>query len=73
MAEGWARYLKDERIDAASAGIEPHDLNLLAVKVMAEVGVDISNQDGKGGKAGRKGTRPQLNHRVIELGHLYFV
>ena len=44
MAEGWARYLKADSIDAYSAGIEKHGLNPLAVKVMAEAGVDISKQ-----------------------------
>jgi arsenate reductase len=42
MAEGWARFLKGESIDACSAGIETHGLNPNAVKVMAEAGVDIS-------------------------------
>lgn len=44
MAEGWARHLKDEAIEAYSAGIETHGLNPNAVKVMAEAGVDISGQ-----------------------------
>jgi arsenate reductase (thioredoxin) len=43
MAEGWARHLLADGIEASSAGIEAHGLNLLAVKVMAEAGVDISN------------------------------
>ncbi len=42
MAEGWARHLKSEIIDPYSAGIETFGLNLRAVEVMAEVGVDIS-------------------------------
>jgi arsenate reductase len=42
MAEGWARALKSDMIDAWSAGIETHGLNPNAVKVMAEAGVDIS-------------------------------
>ena len=42
MAEGWAKALKAEVIEAYSAGIETHGLNPNAVKVMAEVGVDIS-------------------------------
>ena len=42
MAEGWARYLKSDRFEAFSAGVETHGLNPNAVKVMAEVGVDIS-------------------------------
>jgi arsenate reductase len=47
MAEGWARYLKADCIEAYSAGIEPHGLNPFAVKVMAEAGVDISRQSSK--------------------------
>ncbi len=43
MAEGWTRYLKSDVINAYSAGIETHGLNPSAVKVMAEVGVDISH------------------------------
>jgi len=42
MAEGWCRHLQSDRFDCASAGIEKHGLNPLAVKVMAEAGVDIS-------------------------------
>lgn len=44
MAEGWARFLKAESLHAYSAGVEKHGLNPNAVKVMAEVGVDISKQ-----------------------------
>jgi len=47
MAEGWARHLKADRIEAYSAGIEKHGLNPLAVKVMAEAGVDISTHKSK--------------------------
>ena len=47
MAEGWAKHLKADIIDAYSAGIETHGLNPNAVKVMAEVGVDISNYRSK--------------------------
>ena len=47
MAEGWARALKNDMIDAYSAGIEKHGLNPNAVKVMAEAGVDISQQRSK--------------------------
>ena len=42
MAEGWARYLKSDFIQPFSAGIEAHGLNLNAVKVMKEEGVDIT-------------------------------
>ncbi len=47
MAEGWARTLKGDVIEAYSAGIETHGLNPQAVKVMAEAGVDISGQRSK--------------------------
>ncbi len=47
MAEGWARRLKGDVIEPYSAGIETHGLNPKAVKVMAEVGVDISNHRSK--------------------------
>jgi arsenate reductase len=47
MAEGWARHLKGDVIEAYSAGIEKHGLNPLAVKVMAEAGVDISGHTSK--------------------------
>jgi arsenate reductase len=47
MAEGWTRQLKGDQIEAWSAGVETHGLNPLAVKVMAEEGVDISNHYSK--------------------------
>ena len=47
MAEGWARHLKSSEMDAYSAGTRPHGLNSLAVKVMAEAGVDISAHRSK--------------------------
>jgi arsenate reductase (thioredoxin) len=47
MAEGWARHLKGDRIEACSAGIEKHGMNPDAVAVMAEAGVDISQQHAK--------------------------
>lgn len=47
MAEGWARHLKSELIEPYSAGIETHGLNPLAVKAMAERGVDISGHHSK--------------------------
>ena len=47
MAEGFARRLKGDLLEAYSAGIETHGLNPHAVKVMAEAGVDISAQTSK--------------------------
>lgn len=47
MAEGWARALKAEAVEAHSAGTDPHGLNPFAVQVMAEAGVDISDHISK--------------------------
>jgi arsenate reductase len=47
MAEGFARHLKGDVIEAFSAGIEAQGLNPYAVKVMQEAGVDISMQKSK--------------------------
>jgi arsenate reductase len=47
MAEGWARHLKGDLIEPYSAGIEVHGLNPLAVGVMREAGIDISDQHSK--------------------------
>lgn len=47
MAEGWARALAPESIEAYSAGTRPTSLNRLAVQAMAEAGVDISAQRSK--------------------------
>lgn len=47
MAEGWARHLKGDQIEAYSAGIQPQGLNPRAVAVMAEAGVYISGHTSK--------------------------
>jgi arsenate reductase len=47
MAEGWARALHAGALDPWSAGSAPQRLNLLAVRAMAEAGVDISAQRPK--------------------------
>ncbi len=47
MAEGWCRHLMSEHFVCASAGIEKHGLNPLAVKVMAEAEMDITAQYSK--------------------------
>lgn len=44
MAEGFARQLAPKTWQVASAGVEQHGLNPLAVKVMVERGIDISQQ-----------------------------
>jgi arsenate reductase len=47
MAEAWARHLKSDLLEPYSAGTSSHGLNPLAVRVMNEVGVDISRQTSK--------------------------
>jgi arsenate reductase len=47
MAEGWARHLRGDRLEAFSAGTSPRGLDPRAVRVMAEEGVDISGQRSK--------------------------
>jgi arsenate reductase len=47
MAEGLARRLKSDSIEPYSAGIEPHNLDPNAVRVMAELGIDISGHKSK--------------------------
>jgi len=47
MAEGWARHLKGDAIEPYSAGVNPKNLDLRAVRVMKEAGMDISNHQSK--------------------------
>ncbi len=47
MAEGWANHLFPERVKAYSAGTRPYPVHPLAVKAMAEAGVDISHHRSK--------------------------
>ncbi len=47
MAEGWARYLRADAIEAYSAGTEVHGLNANAVIVMAQAGIDFSGRKSK--------------------------
>ena len=42
MAHGWLAHLGGDRYDMYSAGLETHGINPRAIRVMAEVGVDIS-------------------------------
>ncbi|MER1987088.1 MAG: arsenate reductase (thioredoxin) [Solibacillus sp.] len=43
MADGWAQKLLPEDWEVDSAGIETHGVNPNAIKVMSEVGIDISH------------------------------
>jgi arsenate reductase len=47
MAEGFLRHLAGDRFDAASAGTEATRVHPLAVRAMAERGIDISRHTSK--------------------------
>jgi arsenate reductase len=47
MAEGLCRHLLGDRVEAWSAGLERHGLNPNAVRVMSEIGIDISGHHSK--------------------------
>jgi arsenate reductase len=47
MAEAWLNFLYGDRFEAQSAGLEPGELNPLAVKAMEEVEIDISQNRTK--------------------------
>jgi arsenate reductase (thioredoxin) len=47
MAEGWAKALSGDVLEAYSAGTKPAGLNWLAVAAMRESGVDISHHSSK--------------------------
>jgi arsenate reductase len=47
MAEAWLNVLYGDRFEAKSAGLEPGELNPLAVKAMEEAGIDISKNRTK--------------------------
>jgi arsenate reductase len=47
MAEGLLRHFYGDRYDAFSAGASPTHVHPLAVQVMAEIGIDISQQTSK--------------------------
>lgn len=47
MAEAFLNNLAGDRFEAMSAGLEPGTLNLLAVDVMKEIGIDISQNKTK--------------------------
>jgi arsenate reductase len=47
MAEGWGRALHGNKAEFYSAGISPGQLDIRAVKIMGEVGVDISSHRSK--------------------------
>lgn len=44
MAEAWANLLCRDLMEAESAGLEPGTVHPLTIKVMKEVGIDLSNK-----------------------------
>jgi arsenate reductase len=47
MAEGLLRYFYGEKYEVFSAGATPTRVHPLAIKAMAEIGIDISGQSSK--------------------------
>jgi len=47
MAEGFLRHIAGDKFEVFSAGVKPTQVNPLAIKVMAEAGVDISKHRSK--------------------------
>jgi arsenate reductase len=47
MAEGLARRRFGDRLEVASAGSAPREVNPFAVEVMAEIGIDVSAHRSK--------------------------
>ena len=43
IAEGYLRHYAGENANVYSAGVETHGVNLRAISIMKEVGIDISN------------------------------
>ena len=48
MAEAFLRKNGSDQFEAFSAGLEPKGMNPMTVKVMSEVGIDVSSQRSKG-------------------------
>jgi arsenate reductase len=47
IAEAFLKQMAGDRFEVESAGLEPGKLNLLAIEVMKEVGIDISQNKTK--------------------------
>jgi arsenate reductase (thioredoxin) len=47
MAEGYLRYLADDRFEAFSAGTAPTNVNPITIQVMKEGGIDIASHTSK--------------------------
>ncbi|MDL2716496.1 MAG: arsenate reductase ArsC [Acidobacteriota bacterium] len=51
MGEGWVRHDLGDRVEVHSAGTRPSAVHPLAIRVMAEAGVDISSHRSKSAEA----------------------
>jgi len=47
MAEGFLHHIASDKFEVFSAGVKPTQVNPFAIKVMAEVGIDISSYRSK--------------------------
>ena len=47
IAEAFLRHYAGDYFEAYSAGLEPKKVNPFSIRVMAEVGIDISSQESK--------------------------
>jgi arsenate reductase (thioredoxin) len=47
MAEGFAKTLGEGKIEVSSSGLEASHVDRLTIQVMAEIGIDISQQTSK--------------------------
>lgn len=68
MAEGLCRHLRGDLIEAQSAGIESRKVNPLAVRAMAEIGIDIS---GHRSKTTAELPDPEFDYVVTVCGHAH--
>jgi arsenate reductase len=59
MAEGLLRHLFGDKYEVFSAGASPTQVNPLAIRVMAEIGIDISKQTSK--------SIEEFRHKQIDL------
>lgn len=66
MAEGFARHLLPDKVNAYSAGVDPHGMNERAMKVMAEAGCPLT---GHHSKHIRELENVPLNHVITVCGH----
>jgi arsenate reductase len=50
MAEGLLKHFARDKFEVFSAGVNPTEVNPLSIKVMQEIGIDISKQKSKSAK-----------------------